>query len=150
MVHKRISQPYSEIINPKEIKDYKLLCDNKSEKYKYYLDWKSEMINKISFFKAPEQITNFKHYLINLKRSMSNVNASLLPIMICFLSILFSYIGELLPDITELRVIRVIVILGTLLWCVKDLVENYKDNNMRYCFYCDLIEIVNEIEEKNK
>ena len=53
-------QPYSEIIDlQSELNEYKKLCDGKSTKYKYYLDWKSNIKNKLSCLDSDEKKKNF-------------------------------------------------------------------------------------------
>lgn len=57
-------QPFIEIIDLKEeYKDYKELCNNNSQKYTYYDDWKKYMIGKFKML-PKEHFNNFKHFLM--------------------------------------------------------------------------------------
>lgn len=148
--NKQILQPYSEIIDlSAELKEYKNLCNGEKANYTY-TKWKNDMLCKIEKLDSEEKIINFIHYLINKKRILSNMNSSFLPLMICFISILFNSIGLLLPEGAEYNIIRFLVIIISLFWCIISLVKDHKNNGIEYCFYCDLIEIVEEkISDKN-
>ena len=96
-------QPYSEIIDlQSELNEYKKLCDGKSTKYKYYLDWKSNIKNKLSCLDSDEKKKNFKHFLINRKRSCKDIHSIFIPIMTCCITIFLNAITLLLPNRSEI------------------------------------------------
>lgn len=144
-------QPYSKLIDlDAELSEYKDLCKGEKGNYTYTL-WKNDMLEKLKVFKvnelkSKEQIDNFYHYLINQKRVLENENRISLPIMICYTSIAFSCITGVLPNGHIYSIIKVGIVFLTLLCCLKELIINQKNNNLEYCFYCDLIEIVDEMK----
>ena len=136
-------QPYSEIIDiQSELKEYKKLCDGKSKNYKYYLDWKSVIANKMSGLDSDEKRDNFKHFLINRKRSSENINEIYIPVTTCCITILLNAITIILSDIYRMKWIMFFIIICLLLWNVRSFLKDYKKNSMEYCFYCDLIDIM--------
>lgn len=142
-----MKQSYYEIIKlDEELKDYKLLCKGKSKKYKYYSDWKTHISEILSKFvlcdelETYKNIENFKHYLINHKRVNKNINMYFVSVMIFFMSIFFnSYFNKMKYSF--------VVLLITALVVVGLIIIQSDSNDKEYCFYCDLIDIVEEMEK---
>ncbi len=135
------NQPYAEIINlQNELKEYRKLCVGKSDKFKYYLDWKKHIIEKFSKLDSPDKIINFKHYLISENRINKNANAYLVAILICCITLYFNKL-DIKYDWFSL-IISIILIIFEIMW-------QSEHQNKEYCFYCDLIEIIEEIESED-
>ena len=137
------NQPYSEIIDlQKELKEYRKLCRGKSKEFTYYLDWKQYMVKQIQKLKEPDKkdkIINFKHFLINANRVNKNINQVFITIMI--------FIGTIMFTKTNLKIDFPLLLL-LLIAIMLFLLLGHDKNNKEYCFYCDLIEIVKEIENE--
>lgn len=132
--------PYSEIIDiSAELKEYRKLCRRKSKKFKYYLEWKEYISEKISRLDTPDKKENFKHYLINHNRVNKNTNSYFITLMIFCVNL---YINKIDVKINFLSLtISIIIIMFQMIY-QSDVYEK------EYCFYCDLIEILEEIEKK--
>ena len=137
------NQPYSEIIDlQKELNEYRKLCRGKSKKYTYYLDWKQYMVEQLQKLKEPDKkdkIINFKHFLINYNRENKNLNQVFIAIMIFVVSILLNKTN------IEMNFFSLMLIVFIIMVCMLLARDN---NNKEYCFYCDLIEIIEEIENE--
>lgn len=133
-------QPYREIINIEiELKEYRKLCRGKSEKYLYYSDWKTHIQELFSNFQSNDKIENFKHFLLNRHRISSTFSADYIPIIILYFTIIFSKMQN------EYSIVICILLLAfTVFFIMSGHYKYYEE----FCFYCDLIEILKEIEEK--
>lgn len=142
----KIYQPYSEIIDLRsELNEYTKLCDGKSTKFKYYLDWKSNIKNKLSCLDSDEKKMNFKHFLINRKRSCKNINSIFIPIMICCITIVLNAITLVFPDRNDItNYIIFFFIIVILILFTASTAKDHKMNSLRYTFYCDLIDLMEE------
>ncbi|MCM1474354.1 MAG: hypothetical protein NC040_09865 [Muribaculaceae bacterium] len=132
--------PYSEIIDiSEELKEYRKLCRGKSKKFIYYLDWKKYISEKISRLDTPDKKENFKHYLINHNRVNKNTNSYFITLMIFCMNL---YINKIDVKFNFLSLtISIIIIIFQMIY-QSDVYEK------EYCFYCDLIEILEEIEKE--
>lgn len=133
-------EPYLEIIDiSAELKEYRKLCRGKSKKFIYYLDWKKYISEKISRLDTPDKKENFKHYLINHNRVNKNTNSYFITLMIFCMNL---YINKIDAKFNFFSLtISIIIILFQMIY-QSDVYEK------EYCFYCDLIEILEEIEKK--
>lgn len=140
------NQPYSEIIDlQKELKEYKKLCRGKKSKFKYYLDWKEHITENLSILDDNDKKENFLHYLIDRKRGSGVAKSIYMPLI---LSVIALYVNNIVNTSTENKygiaanvIALVIFILLIIFFVVKDSF-GYHDE---YCFYCDTIEILEEI-----
>lgn len=135
-------QPYSEIINLRtELKEYKKLCRGKSKEFIYYLDWKKYISEKLTKLDNCDKVENFKHFLLNHNRVNKNINTYSVTIMIFCLSLIINNINA------EYNWISLIILILIILFAMM-----YQSDvqNKEYCFYCDLIEIVEEIEKNTR
>lgn len=136
---KKKKQLYFEIIDlQSELNEYRKLCKNKSKKYTYYLDWKKHISDKLAKLDSHDKIENFKHYLINYNRVSHNITSYYITLMIFSLNFYFSKIDTKLNTLS--LIISIIIIVSAMIY-------DSDFYNKEYCFYCDLIEI---IEEKEK
>lgn len=132
--------PYSEIINiSEELKEYRRLCRRKSKKFTYYLDWKKYISEKVSRLDTPDKRENFKHYLINHNRVNKNTNSYFITLMIFCMNPFINYYTP------KSNIINIIITISIILFL---LLFSHDANNKEYCFYCDLIEVLEEIEKK--
>ena len=149
----KLVQPYSGVINvDKELPDYNDLCNGNKGNYTY-TQWKKDILSKLEVLNSNElnsvePMIDFYHYLINKKRILESRNNSFLPIMICYTSISFGCLSWILPDDKLFNIIKFVIVIGGLILCLKMLSNYHKDNDIEYCFYCDLIEIVEEMIHK--
>ncbi|EGC02480.1 hypothetical protein CUS_5434 [Ruminococcus albus 8] len=140
------NQPYSEIIDlQKELKEYKKLCRGKKSKFKYYLDWKEHITENLLKLDDNDKKENFLHYLINRKRGSGVAKSIYMPLI---LSVIALYVNNIVNTSTENKygiaanvIALVIFILLIIFFVVKDSFGYHDD----YCFYCDTIEILEEI-----
>lgn len=132
--------PYSEIIDiSEELKEYRKLCRGKSKKFIYYLDWKKYISEKLSRLDTPDKKENFKHYLINHNRVNKNTKSYFITLMIFCMNL---YINKIDAKFNFLSLtISITIILFQMIY-QSDIYEK------EYCFYCDLIEILEEIEKE--
>lgn len=139
---KRSKQPYSEIVDLKfELKEYRKLCKGTSKKFTYYLEWKKHISDKLSKLDSLDKVENFKHYLINHSRINKSMYIQLVPIMIFCFTIIF---GKIFQDADLIS-----LFMGIMLILFFILFENdYYDKER--CFYCDVLEILEEVYEKEK
>ena len=139
------NQPYSEIIDlQKELKEYRKLCRGESKEFTYYLDWKRYMVEQIQKLKEPDKkdkIINFKHFLISNSRVNKNINQVFIAIMI--------FVGTILLNKTDFKIDFFALVVIVLIIIVSMLLAHDR-NNKEYCFYCDLIDIVEEIENEER
>ena len=152
--NKQLAKPYSKFFDS-ELPKYIDLCKDKIENYTYN-QWKKDIIislnenglyyNKDDESKSLELIDNFYHYLRNQKRILENINKTFLPVMICFTSLLLSSISGLLPEGCICNILKAIIVIIASAICLKELLVTMKDSDLEYCFYCDLIEIVEEMK----
>ena len=156
MAKESIIQPYSEIIKVDEaFEDYKKLCEGKSTKYKTYTDWKKAIEEKFRKLDSEEKRENFKHFLIYKIRESSNINGYFIPVMTCFLSFLLGNIRLILPDADDNKIGKmlfsiiafVVTIIGAF-DCFKEMVNNKKETNLNYCFYSDLLDVLEPTNNK--
>ena len=134
--------PYSEIIDiSEELKEYQKLCRGKSKKFIYYLDWKKYISEKLSRLDTPDKKENFKHYLINHNRVNKNINSYFITLMIFCINLYINKIDANF-DLFSLTISIAIIIFQMVYQ--SDVYEK------EYCFYCDLIEILEEIEKKEE
>lgn len=135
-------QPYLEIINLKsEIKKYKKLCKGKSKKFFYYTDWEKYIFEKFSQLDSTEKINNFKHYLIREKRIDKNIKSYYVTLMVFFLT----------TAINRLNVSFTIPIFIVFMFVIIfEITIQTDENDIEYCFYCDLLEILQKLEEKEE
>ena len=146
-MHRNI-QPYREYIKlEQELSEYRKLCKRQSKKYNFYLEWKKHIIEVFLSFDSYEKRENFKHYLISNKRVNKNIDTGLVAILI------FVFTAYYMSMSTGDFISNLICILFIMI-CILS-ISIY--NNRGYCFYCDLIEIMDEIqtfiddiENKNK
>lgn len=132
--------PYSEIIDiSEELKEYRKLCRGKSNKFIYYLDWKKYISEKLSRLDTPDKKENFKHYLISHNRVNKSVDSYFVTFMLFCATTLINKLN-IVYDIVSL-IVTILIILLEIIYQV-----NFHDKE--YCFYCDLIEILEEIEKK--
>ena len=138
--------PYGEYFEfNDEVKEYKKLCKNKSNKYLYYLDWKKDTKEKISKFPKENDnaaLINFQHYVINSKRVSESIRSSVVSVLIFCLTFMFS---KLLPD--KYDVIGIFI--GLFAFTFFILLEKL-DNDYEYCFYSDLLEAIDEVLAERK
>lgn len=134
--------PYFEILNLNvELKEYKDLCKGKSQKFIYYLDWKEHISHELYKIDDLVKMENYKHYLINNCRVNKSIYVQFVPLGIFYFTLL---IGNLFPKADFVSVLLGVAIsLFFILWQ-----NNYY--NKEYYFYCDIIEILEEIEKKEK
>ena len=131
------NQPYTEIIDlQKELKEYKNLCEGKNSKFKYYLDWKEHITKKLVKLGDNDKNENFLHYLINQKRYRGKTDSIIMPVMVFCFSLYFNK-SDLVGDVISF----LILILITMSFMIIYSDECHKN----YCFYCDTIEILQEI-----
>ena len=136
------TQPYSEIINlSAELKEYKKLCKGKSKKFTYYLDWKKYISEKLTKLESHDKVENFKHFILNHNRVNKNINTYFVTIMIFCLNF---YINKIIAEYDWLTITIFI------LFIIFQLLFQSDANEKEYCFYCDLIEIVEEIEKNTR
>lgn len=134
--------PYSEIIDiSEELKEYKKLCRGKSKKFIYYLNWKKDISEKISRLDTPDKKENFKHYLINHNRVNKNTNSYFITLMIFCMNLYISKIDAKFNFFS--LTISIAIIIFQIVY-QSDVYEK------EYCFYCDLIEILEETENKEE
>jgi len=135
-------QPYFEIINiQKELNEYKKLCKNKSKKFKYYLDWKHYMKPLLERLDDSEKTTNFKHFIINKKRTENNTNQVYVAIILFAYTTLISFVKM------DLNILSGAFLIIVLLFMV---VLSHDDYNKDCCFFSDVIEIIEEIEKERE
>lgn len=146
------NQPYSEIIDlQKELKEYKKLCRGKKSKFKYYLDWKEHITENLLKLDDNDKKEKFLHYLINRKRGSGVAKSIYMPLI---LSVSALYVNKIVNTSTEKvserianiiesanDIALVIFIILIIFFVVKDSFGYHDD----YCFYCDTIEILEEI-----
>lgn len=140
--NKSKKQSYYEIINLEvELKEYRKLCKCKSEKFTYYLEWKKHIFHEFSKLDNLDRIENFKHYLINKCRGNKSIYTQLVPIMIFYFTII---LDKVLPEsVSILFLICIVIVLFYIL-----LQNDYY--NKGYYFYRDVLEILEEVYEKEK
>lgn len=139
---KRSKQPYFETVDLEfELKEYRKLCRGTSKKFTYYLDWKKYISDKFSKLDSPDKTENFKHYLINNSRVNKSIYIQSVPIMIFYFTIIF---GEIFQDADLLS-----LFIGVMFTLFFILFENDYYEKEHY-FYCDLIEILEEIEKRRQ
>lgn len=131
--------PFIEIMDfKKEIKEYKLLCQGKSKKFTYYLDWKKYIISLLAKIERKDDLENFKYYCRNRERSTKNTASTYLNIIILFITI---YLGNCVASINLYGWLLVFVlIIVTIVWQNNSFEKDYY-------FYRDILEII-ELEEK--
>lgn len=135
-------QPYYEIINiQKELNEYKKLCKNKSKKFKYYLDWKHYMKPMLERLDDDVKISNFKHYIINMKRTENNLNQVYVAIILFAYTSLITFVKMDLNIISGAFLIMVLLFMALL---------SHDDYNKDCCFFSDVIEIIEEIEKERE
>ncbi len=131
-------QPYKEIIDLKrEMREYKKLCRGKSREYTYYTDWKAAMLQLFQKLTTPDSVGNLKHYLIYCERVNNNFNSHFVEIMLVCVTLL---VDHYVVDIPLWSLLGGIIISLIILLLSND------SNNKEYCFYCDLIEVIEERE----
>lgn len=145
LIRKNQYQPYSEIIDLQaELKEYKKLCFRKSKKFTFYLEWKTHIIKRINMLGDSEKVENFKHYILNHKRTYKNFNSSYVTLMVFCLSLLFNkLIVAYLPD---LDIISSILIITFVMFVM---IKESNNNDKEYCFYSDLVDITEELQTKS-
>lgn len=132
--------PYYEIIDlNSELKEYRRLCRCKSKKYRYYSDWKKQMIEYFSAFSSQESLGNFKHYCINIERTTKGVPNLYLNFMILFATV---FIDKFVLNINEFLWLTIVLI--TFIFVL--LFDNRY--NKETCFYKDIVNIIEEIEKQ--
>lgn len=131
---------YSEIIDiSEELKEYRRLCRGKSKKFTYYLEWKEYISKKMLKLDTPDKKENFKHFLINHNGVNKNTNSYFITIMIFCMNI---YISKMDVKYNFISITISIMIIMFQIMHQSDVHEK------EYYFYCDLIEILEEIEKK--
>lgn len=145
MIRKNKYQPFSEIVDLQaELKEYKKLCFRKSKKFTFYLEWKSHILNKIIMLGDLEKTENFKHYILNHKRTCKNFNATYVTLMVFCLSLFFN--KQIVTFLPELDFISSILTISFIMFM---LITGSNNNNMEYCFYSDLVDIIEEQQTKS-
>ena len=143
------NQPYLEVINLNdELMEYKRLCRCKSEVFKYYLDWKNYISKKLDNLDSDDKLENFKHYLLYKKRSAEHFNAFYIPLMIFYFTVYFSRF-EFLDNKKHIYINLVCFLIVVLVTLSIMLIESGK-YNQEYCFFRDLIEIIEEKQDEQK
>ncbi len=134
-------KPFIEILDfDKELKEYKLLCRNKSKKFTYYLDWKNYISSLISKIKDDDDLENLKFFCRNRERSMRNIPSLYLNIIILFLTISFDrFVVE----------INVWIYLLIFLFCTANIVKQNNSYEKENYFYSDILEIIDAEGNKN-
>lgn len=133
-------QPYKEIIDiRKELKEYKRLCRGESKEFITYTNWKSHILSAFSVIKSKDQLSDLKHYLVNYKRIEKNNNIIYVNYTILFLTISLTYL---------FNEFKLIVFLIEFIVCTIMSLVMSDSINKEYCFYCDMIEIIKEIERE--
>lgn len=138
MFIKRKYQPYREILDlQKEFKEYNKLCRGKSRKFCYYSDWKNHILSLIQKLDTLEKKDNLKHYLINCKRVNNLIDSHYIEIMlVCITLLLDKYLGNY----------SIWAFIGLFLLVLMELLLSADKYHKEYCFYCDIIEILEERE----
>lgn len=149
----RKKQPYIEIIDlQSEIKEYMKLCRGKSEKFTYYLDWKKHIIEKLLNLKSLDEIENFKHYLINHNRVNKSIYIQIVPLLIFYFTIMFGNLPKEVNNQALNLLVNLIVnlIVALILVFISLIIILFQNDyyNKEYCFYCDVLEILEEISVK--
>lgn len=130
--------PYHEIINIKEErKEYGLLCNAKSKKYRLYSDWEDHIKCLLSDFRSPKDLYNFKRYCMNADRTQEKAP-----------DMFYGYIGILLPIYIDTiwkdmpALLTILCFVGILAYTI---VQN-KKLARESCFFRDVVEIIEELE----
>lgn len=131
-------QPYKEIIDlEKELKEYKKLCRGNSRKFTYYTEWRQYILSLSQNLNTTDSICNLKHYLINCERVNDNWNSHYIEIMLVCITLL---VDRYVVNFSFWTLLSAIII------CLIILLLHNDSNNKEYCFYCDLIDIIEERE----
>ncbi len=149
---KRKNPPYYEIIDiEKEFNEYIKLCDCNSDKFTYYLDWKEHIVDEFDIFDSNDNIENVKHYLLYKMRNSKHFNATFVSLMVFAITIyLNNFVKIFINSDLGQNVSDFICFLIIILICIIMICKNSNKLNQRYYFYCDLIEILEEIQNKKK
>ena len=149
---KQKNQPYSEIINLQdELKEYTKLCDCKSNKFTYYLDWKEYITKKLDYLDSYDKLENFKHYLLYKKRNAEHFNSAFLSLIIFALTFYLNNIFKAFANTAETQItIDIIFCLLITMYAITNIGKESKKLNQEYCYYCDLIEIIEEKQDEQK
>ncbi len=132
--------PYSEIINlSEELKEYRKLCRGKSKKFTYYLEWKEYILKQLSKLDTVQKKENLKHFLISNNRVNKNMKSYFTTLMIFCITIFIDKINE------NYNFLALVVIILMVLF---QIMYQSDKNDKEYCFYCDLIEILEEITKE--
>ena len=130
--------PYHEIIHIKEErKEYGLLCNGKSKKFRLYSEWEDHIKSLLSDFGSQKDLYNFKRYCMNLDRTQTKAP-----------EMFYAYVGMLLPIYIETiwkdtpPLLTILCFAGILAYTM---VQNKKIAR-ESCFFKDLVEIIEELE----
>ena len=124
-----------------EHKEYSLLCQGKSEKYRFYTDWEDHVKLRLKSFQTPKDLYNFKRYCKNCERTASQIP-----------TVYWAYVALMIPMIIDFVLIGIPDLLkvswsvGVLIYIISESRKVVRES----FFYTDIIEIIEEIEKENK
>ncbi len=152
-------QPYYEIIKlDKELKEYKKLCIGKYKEFTYYTDWKEHISEELKKMTDDKMKENFKHYLINHKRVNKSLCTNFVPAVIFGYTLMFTFefnnqdTINFEPNFVE-SLLSALDIVFWILMIIAILFFILRENNninQDYYFYCDVLKIFEEIEERTE
>ena len=122
-----------------EHKEYSLLCQGKSEKYRFYTDWEDHVKSQLETFQTPKDLYNFKRYCKNCERAASQIP-----------TVYWAYVALMIPMVLDFVLIdipnlfKVSWSVGILIYVI---IENRKVVRESF-FFTDIIEIIEAIEEE--
>ena len=131
---------YSEIMDlEEEQKEYSLLCQGKSEKYRYYSDWRQHIEECLGKFQNVLNLSDFKHYCRNFERSSLQVSTSFL-----------SYILFIVPIVLDEFIVEIpfLLLVAYLLFITKHILKKNNEVVIESYFFSDLIEVIEAVEAK--
>lgn len=136
------NQPYIEVVDLRsERKEYLKLCNGKSGKFKSYTDWQNYISSLLKKFSSLDDLYNFKRYCINQDRIFSNSPELFGSYVILLITLILDELFYGIP-IWALA----FMFLASAWWGIKQHKEVIKES----CFFRDVIEIVEKIEDELK
>ena len=134
--------PYKEIIDMKaEQKEYALLCEGKSKKFKVYSEWEDHIKDLLAKFHTLKDLYNFKHYCVNASRAHEKTPDMYIVCISLFIPL---YLDTFFMDLPTIIAPLVFLVL------VAHIVIQNKKLTKESCFYKDIIEIAEKIECEQK
>ncbi len=147
-------QPYREIINlAPELKEYRKLCRGKSKKFTYYLEWKEHISKELLKLESYNRVENFKRFLINHNRVNKNINTYHVSLIIFGETMIFNTFDIFKESDEKCNILtfsNIIMLFLCIAIVILGIIHQSDYYNKEYCFYCDVLEILEEIYKKEE